>query len=196
MDRLPQELLRIDVPQLALGVHGHVGGLLLVRLRRMRRLRPQVRRLRNMRLQLVVSLGHGLLRAMRSYRPKAREWVDMPTVTSESAVARPKYSLDGNALVVYRLDRAYVAFEDDAARGELARHSDVHVLNDSENRAFEEGLPFPLPPPRRSRVRVTGLGDAIALVTGALGIRECTGCAARRRRLNKIGSRRRWARGQ
>jgi len=49
------------MPDIALGVRGDMGRLLLVRGRRVRRVRPSVLRLRDLRLQLVVPVGRRLL---------------------------------------------------------------------------------------------------------------------------------------
>lgn len=135
-----------------------------------------------------MSLGGWLLLAMTSAlgRIASRAWVKMPALESMTAAAHPKYVFKGNALVIYRGESAYVAFDDETDRDELAHHSDVHVLTDSEGREFEESLPFPVSPPTPRRNRVIGLGDVISWLTRRIGIAECSGCGARRGRLNKI----------
>jgi hypothetical protein len=197
VDRLPLSRLRVDVPQFALGLFGHLGGILLVRRRRVRWLRLEMFSLRHVRLQLVVSLGCGLLLAMRSQprRMASRVWVEMPIVASATATERPKYSFEGNALAFYHGNRAYVSFEDERAPDELAHYSDVRVLTDSEGRELEKGLPFPMVPtvvPRRG----IGLGDAISWLTGRIGIDECAGCRRRKSQLNRVSIWGWWTRGR
>lgn len=196
MDRLPQPRLRVDVSQRSLGVHRHLDGVLLVRRRQMRGLCPQVQRVCNLQLQLVVSLGGRLLLAMTSasQRTSARSWVAMPTLESGTASTHLKYPLEGNALVLYRGETAYVALEDRTAQDEVARHPDVHVLTDSESREFEESLPFPVAPVDPFPDRAVRLGDVVSWLTARLRIRECAGCRRRKRRLNEIIVWRWWVR--
>jgi len=61
MGGLSPEVVRLGVPQLPFRVRRDMGGLLLVCGCRLRRLRASVRRLRDLRLQLVVPLGCRLL---------------------------------------------------------------------------------------------------------------------------------------
>lgn len=115
----------------------------------------------------------------------SRVWVEMPAVASATDTVRPKYSFEGNALVVYRGERAYLSFERKKAPDELAHYLDVRMLTDGEGREFEEGLPFPMPPPTVRR-RGIGLGDAISWLTGRIGIDECAGCRRRKSQLNRV----------
>jgi hypothetical protein len=198
VDRLPQPRLCLHVSQLAVVVHRNMDGVLVVRDRRLRRLRREVHRLRDVRLQLVVSLGGGLLLAMTSppQRTSARSWVVMPALDSGTAATRPKYPLEGNALVLYRGAEAYVALEDRAAQDELAHRADVRLLTDGEALAFEHSLPFLIAPVDRSRDGRVGLGDVVSWFTRRLGIHECTGCRRRKRRLNRVVVWRWWARAE
>jgi len=188
---LPEKQMRLDVSKFSVGVYGYVGGVFLVRCRRVWRVCPQMLGMCYMRLQLVVSLGCWLLRPMTT-RPRAKAWVKMPVVDATTAPS-PKYSIDTNALVIYRNGSAYVSFEDDVA-SKLAHHSDVHLLSDAEAREFEQRLPFPLAPDvGERRGRVVGLGDLFAAVTRTLGLRECGGCRRRKARLNKLPVWRWWS---
>lgn len=136
----------------------------------------------HVRLQLVVSLGRGMLRPMNGHRL----WVRMPALASESAATRTKYSIDANALIVYRGDSAYVGFADAESSEPVAQHSDVRVLDDYEARQFEEGLPFLAPVHDEGAHEVLRLGDAISSLTKRFRIKECGGCQRRRSRLNRI----------
>jgi hypothetical protein len=124
----------------------------------------------------------------------SRVWVEMPAIASATGTARPKYSFEGNALVIYRGETAYVSFEHERAPDELAHHPDVRVLADGEGREFEESLPFPILPPTVRR-RGIGLGDMISWLTGRIGIEECAGCRRRKRQLNRVSVWGWWARG-
>ena len=142
-------------------------------------------------------MGGGLLRAMTSppQSRSARSWVVVPALDGGTAATRPKYPLEGNALVLYRGAEAYVALEDRAVRDELVRHDDVRLLTDSEALAFEQSLPFPIAPVDRWDRRI-GLGDVVSWLTRQLGISECTGCRRRKRRLNRVVVWRWWARAE
>jgi hypothetical protein len=111
--------------------------------------------------------------------------VEIPTLGNTTADPRLKYDLEANAFVIYRGEKAFATFEDEAVPEQLLHHSDVRVLSDDEGRRFEETLPAPMGPPER-RPRRTGLGDLISWLTIRVGIRECAGCGRRRKRLNKI----------
>jgi hypothetical protein len=197
VDRLSQPRLCQHVSQLAVVVHRDVDGVPVVRDRRLRRLRREVHRLRDLQLRLVVSMGGGLLRAMTSppQQKSARSWIVMPALDSGTAATRLKYPLEGNALVLYRGAEAYVALEDRSVRDELMRHVDVRLLTDREGLAFEQSLPFPIAPVDRSDRRV-GLGDVVSWFTRRFGISECTGCRRRKRRLNRVVVWRWWARAE
>ena len=116
----------------------------------------------------------------------SRRWVKMPTVSSTTATALPKYSIDANAFVVYRDTSAYVSFEKEAAQDQLTHHEDVRVLSEGEAREFERTLPFHLPDLDAHSNRVTGLGDLVSALARVLGIRECSGCRRRKTTMNRI----------
>ena len=120
----------------------------------------------------------------------------MPALDGGTAATRPKYPLEGNAFVVYRGAEAYVALEDRAVQDEIVRHVDVRLLSDGEGLAFEQSLPFPIAPVDRSADRRIGLGDVVSWFTRRLGIRECTGCRRRKRRMNRVVVWRWWARAE
>ena len=176
----------LDMPDVALRMRGDLGRLLLVRGRRMRRLRPSVLRLRDLRLQLVVPVGRRLLRRMSHGRVTERTWLEMPAVADgPGAIAvRPKYPVDASALLFYRDANVYVAYRDDRPRADVTAYSDVRLLTGPESHRFEASLPYPLPAPARSGgVR---LGDLVHRVTRRLGIAECDSCRKRKRVLDRI----------
>jgi hypothetical protein len=125
---------------------------------------------------------------------QARSWLEIPAVGAATAQPRLKYDLEASALVIYRGDRAFATFEDEAVRESLLRHADVRALSDDEAREFEKTLPLALPPPERRTGR-TGLGDLVSWLAGRVGINECAGCGRRRGKLNKIPVWGWWARG-
>jgi hypothetical protein len=136
---------------------------------------------------LVVQVGDWVLRSVKA-RPHptlSRSWVEVPTLGSTTSDPRLKYDLEASALVIYRGDKAFVAFEDEAVPEQLLGHSDVRALSDDDARRFEESLPVPIAPPQR-RTRRAGLGDLISWAARGMGLRECAGCGRRRERLNKI----------
>jgi hypothetical protein len=196
VDRLSQPRLRVDLSQRALGLHRNLDGVLLVRRRPLRRLCPQVQCLCNVQLQLVVPLGVRLLLAMTSSsrRVGGRSWIAMPALEGGTAAVHLKYPLEGNALVLYRGETAYVALEDRTAQDKVVRHPDVHLLTDRESREFEESLPFPAVPLDPAPDGAVRLGDVVSWLTTRLRIRECADCRRRKRRLNKIGVWGWWAR--
>jgi hypothetical protein len=112
----------------------------------------------------------------------------MPAVsgTSPGTRTRPKYPIDGSALVVYRGPNAYVAIAQRGTRAALTPHADVRVLAPQEARALEDDLALPPLAGRRDRSAPVRLGDAVHGVLTRVGIRDCTGCRRRRRRLNKL----------
>lgn len=61
VDRMPAESMRVDLSVRAVHLLGDMGGLLLVRGCRVRWLRPALLGVRDVRLQLVVPLGRGML---------------------------------------------------------------------------------------------------------------------------------------
>jgi len=115
-----------------------------------------------------------------------RMWVKMPALASESAATRTKYSIDANALILYRGENAYVGFADAASSERVAQYSDVRVLDEYETRQFEGSLPFLAPARDDEPPEVLRLGDAISSLTKRFRIEECGGCQRRRSRLNRI----------
>jgi hypothetical protein len=97
-----------------------------------------------------------------------------------------KYSVDSNALVVYRDDSAYVRFANAASSRPVAQHNDVRVLDEYEARQFEASLPFLAPTPDEEARRVLRLGDALSSLTKLFRMNECGGCQRRKSRLNRI----------
>jgi len=117
-----------------------------------------------------------------------RLWVQVPALASESASTRLKYSVDSDALIVYRGDSAYVRFANAATSRPVAQYSDVRVLDEDEARQFETSLPFLAPAPASDKKarRVLRLGDALSSLTKLFRMNECGGCQRRRSRLNRI----------
>lgn len=122
-----------------------------------------------------------------------RVWIEMPAVgtgTEDDAV-RSKYPVQGKAFLMHQEGKVYVIFRDERARDEAIRHEDCRRLTPDQTRAFEESLPFPLPPhlfPRDhdTRSRPVGVGDIVARLTRRVGIAECGWCQHRKRWLNRI----------
>lgn len=128
-------------------------------------------------------------------------WLEMPVAYSPEAKksVAPKYAIDGNAVVLYKKDRAYVGFAMGDAIAELLAYADVRAITSAELEALQES--FGISPSTvehlfnrtdglhqrigRAASRI-GLGDAVAAVTHRLGIRECNGCARRRSALNRL----------
>lgn len=117
----------------------------------------------------------------------SRTWVEMPVVEKPEATGvRPKYPLDVGALIIYRGPKAYLAFEDEAARASVMEHADVRLLPPAEGFEFEQNAGIGPFETRQERRRVTRLGDLVHRLAKRAGIAECADCRRRRRRLNKV----------
>ena len=121
-----------------------------------------------------------------------KDWLEMPTVgsgTPEDSL-RPKYPIAGNAVLVYRGDKVYIAMEDGSARTEVAKQPEIRHLTPGEALQLEDSLPFPLVSFSRhdlvNNMEGVGLGDVVAWVTHKLGFTECPGCQRRRKWLNRV----------
>ena len=124
-----------------------------------------------------------------------RLWIEMPAVgtgTPDDPV-RSKYPVQGKAFLIHQEGKIYVIFRDERARDEGIRHEDCRRLTPDQAPAFEESLPFPLPPHlfpydhnHNNRSRPVGVGDIVARLTRRAGIAECGGCQRRKRWLNRI----------
>jgi hypothetical protein len=120
-----------------------------------------------------------------------RRWIEMPAEGGDlpGDEQRPKYPIEGRAVLVYRGSKVYVGGERDAPWGELASLPDVRELTVDEIVAFELSLPFPLPSfgahldVHAGRV---GLGDVVSWLAGKLGFQDCHACRERRRWLNRM----------
>lgn len=127
-------------------------------------------------------------------------WIKMPAVKSETEKDRvhPKYPVLTKALLVYREDKVYILVDEKHAVGQVEQHDDCHRLTPTETISFEESLPFPVSSevfhngPAHRKKSLLGLGDIIAWVAQKAGIEECSGCRARKRRLNKLAVWRWW----
>lgn|SRR5215207_8300026 len=122
---------------------------------------------------------------------RAQSWLQMPAISDgEGPIAvRPKYSVDADALLIYRGSNVYMMVQDDRARAGLTSYPDVRVLTALESHGFEESLPFPVA--TRTAGMRTGtagvqLGDLVHRVTRRLGIQHCAGCRKRRTALNRV----------
>jgi hypothetical protein len=119
-------------------------------------------------------------------------WVEMPLVSGEQPddLPRPKYSVVGNATLVYRRPYVYIAFSDVAHALAAASYPDTRRLTPDEGRALETSLAFPIrvpvPSPPTGAPAIVGLGDLVSWVTGRLGIAECDRCRQRKRWLNRV----------
>ena len=136
-------------------------------------------------------------------------WLEMPVtysgVTGKSV--GPKYAIDGNVVVLYKKDRAYVGLAKGDPVAELLAHADVSVVPPAELERLQESFGISRSSVDELLTRTNGmnhrivraasrigLGDAVAAVTHRLGISECNGCARRRRALNRLTIRRWWSR--
>lgn len=125
-------------------------------------------------------------------------WMEMPVSegTRQGKPARPKHKIDGNALLVYRGDKVYVAVRETDAADTLLRQPDVRRLTAGEAQRIEDSLPGigvakldSLGAPSagsQGRYRRPGLGDLVSRVTNRLGIPECDACGQRKKRLNGL----------
>jgi hypothetical protein len=128
-------------------------------------------------------------------------WIQMPVSdsTTPGEPLRPRHSIEGNALLIYRGDRVYAALEPRVI-DRLARLSDVRRLTPGEASNLEATLPGGRDSvtnrhkhPRQvaeDESAPPGLGDAVSWLTSRMGIQECDGCNRRRKKLNKIAIRR------
>ncbi len=125
-------------------------------------------------------------------------WMEMPVSedTLQGKPAHPKHMIEGNALLVYRGDKVYVAVRETEAADTLLRQSDVRRLTADEAQRIEDSMPgmgaarlHSLGAPSadsQSRSRRLGLGDLVSRVTSGLGIPECDACGRRKKRLNGL----------
>lgn len=125
-------------------------------------------------------------------------WVEMPVSedTSPGKPTRPRHTIKGNALLVYRNDKVYVALKEAEAADTLLLQSDVRQLTADEAQRIEESLPGigaarlhslgARSADSQSRHGRLGLGDLVSWVTSRLGIRECDACGRRKKRLNSL----------
>jgi hypothetical protein len=159
-----------------------------------------------MQLRLVVQVGSWLLRSVGDEAEviggdtimTTATWLEMPVAQSltTAAAARPRYAVEGNALLIYRGDKVYVAMKEATATEDLSQQPEVRRLSDGEAQELEASLPG------IGAARLNGLGagrtnpaaeynllllgDLISWVTAKLGIRQCRACNRRRQRLNRI----------
>jgi hypothetical protein len=122
-----------------------------------------------------------------------RVWVEMPAVGTGEAgdPVRAKYPIPGRAFLLHREGKVYVIFGDELAREDALQRTDCRRLMPDEAQAFENDMPFPIPPHLMSvsstpTTRAVGLGDVVAWVTRRLGISECAACRQRKRWLNRV----------
>ena len=122
-----------------------------------------------------------------------RVWIEMPAVRSETESNRvqPKYPVETKALLIYRAEKVYIAFDEGLVQKEVEQFEDCRRLTTNEAIELEESLPFPIPsenvnhnhaPEKRS----VGLGDIVSWLTRKLGIEECSACSSRKRSLNRV----------
>jgi hypothetical protein len=160
--------------------------------------------LRDVQLRLVVQVGSWLLRSVGGVE-RHREstimttatWMEMPVLQSVTSggVARPRYAVEGNALLVYRGDKVFVATKEETVTADLMQKEGVRTLTQGEVQAIEATLPGV----GASRLDGLGadrtdvavkrnvllLGDLISWLTSKLGIPECSACSRRKQRLNR-----------
>ena len=125
-------------------------------------------------------------------------WMEMPVSedTLQGKPARPRHTIDGSALLVYRGDKVYVAVRETGAADTLLRQSDVRRLPADEAQRIEDSLPgigaaklHSLGVPSddsQSRHGRLGLGDLVSRFTSRLGIPECDACGRRKKKLNAL----------
>lgn len=132
-------------------------------------------------------------------------WLEMPVAYLGDAgqSVAPKYAIDSSAVVLYKKNHAYVGLARGDAITALLDHADVRAVPPAELELLHGS--FEIGPSSvehllkrtgglnhrigRAASRI-GLGDVVAAVTHRLGIRECNGCARRRRALNRLTIRR------
>jgi hypothetical protein len=126
-------------------------------------------------------------------------WVEMPVVegTIPGEPVRPRHAIDGNAVLVYRGEKVYVALDKPGIIDGIARLPDVRRLAPDEAVKFEatlpgggafasHGYPHSGHAIRKETRDRAGLGDMVSWLTSTLGIQECGACSQRKKRLNKI----------
>ena len=134
---------------------------------------------------------------------RAMTWLEFPIAerTSSSDRLRPKYAINGNSVVMYSQDKAYVGLADPQLAADLVTHPGVRQLTSSDLDQLERRIPLKISDLERSisayhREDGNGtvrLGDAIAWLTKRARIPECASCGRRRRALNRIVI---WCRGR
>ncbi|SEC96199.1 hypothetical protein SAMN05216532_2942 [Streptomyces sp. 2231.1] len=122
-------------------------------------------------------------------------WLEMP-LRSSGAQPSPRAKYDvGNAVVMLGETTAYVALADPKAANELLQHPDVQRLTANDLKTIESGGPLSWEALERQAESLNhrgvgrgpvGLGDLISSLTRKARVRECSGCARRRRGLNRI----------
>jgi hypothetical protein len=127
-----------------------------------------------------------------------RSWIEMPV--SDRATpgdpTRPRYAIEGSALLVYRGERVYVALDELDVIDRISQLPGVHRLSADEAASLEATLPgsgaFANHGHMRSnhaeeeKTNEVGLGDAVSWLTNTLGIHECGACSERKKKLNKL----------
>jgi len=163
----------------------------------LRRLLGSVRGLCDLQLQLVVHLGRWLLQRV-TRAMSVHSWIQMPvsdSTTSEEPL-RPRYPIEGNALLIYRGDRVYAALEPKVV-DRFTQLPNVRRLTSDEASNLEATLPggggsltdrhmHPSQAAVDESSGHLGLGDAVSWLTSRMGIQECGACNRRRKKLNKI----------
>ncbi|MER6261962.1 hypothetical protein ACFV2Z_02565 [Streptomyces sp. NPDC059688] len=122
-------------------------------------------------------------------------WLEMPLRSSGAQPSlRAKYDV-GNAVVMLSETTAYVALADPKAANELLQHPDVQRLTANNLKTIQPGGPLSWEALERQAEALNhrgvgrgpvGLGDLISSLTRKARIHECSGCARRRRGLNRI----------
>jgi hypothetical protein len=128
-----------------------------------------------------------------------RSWIEMPV--SDRATPgdpiRPRYAIEGSALLVYRGERVYVALDELDVIHRISQLPDVHRLSADEAASFEATLPGsgafanhghmgPNHHAEEEKTNEVGLGDVVSWLTNTLGIHECSACSERKKKLNKL----------
>jgi hypothetical protein len=117
----------------------------------------------------------------------SRTWLELPAnYDTPTSAGRPKYPINGSALVLYKGPKAYAFFRDqDAQQDELMQYHDVRLLSRADVRKLEENFPFPIPASADGNAEMR-LGDLVHQLTTRVHIGECAGCRKRRRILNRV----------
>jgi len=164
--------------------------------------------LRDMQLPLVVPVGCRMLPRMTGGGPVAVKWLEMPVAYSDDPgqSVKPKYAIEGSAVVLYKKDRAYVGTGAGTASALLTHPDVIPISPEARDRLEKASLVNPSAvehllkrrdrrghPVVRAADRI-GLGDAVSAMAHRLGISECSACARRRAILNRLTVRRWWHR--